>query len=382
MQTKNMRILTNNSLRRAGGINRRLKEMKRQVHHYPDVHLSIVYLSPQEKHRTDGRIEQHGLVPPDFNFEEPYSGLSTTREMEERYQRLSEMFDPLIEKTQPDVVLLMSSFFIPFALLLSAKRHGIPIVHLYVGSAVTEFNPPRVGKLATAYWPLEKMFLQSVDHTIFNSQHTVRAIQDLFGELPPQYSVVWNGIPESMFIGEPAEDRSGVGYVARYTEFKNPHFLLPLSGYLRQRGEEAPFHIVSNITPSAKHYHPWKEAGFEIREQEGHDGRLREFYQSRTALICPSHFETFGNVPLEGIAAGIPCVTSAGMGAAEVFAYLGLDHLVVDTTKVEPAGQLLVDLLRTRPVIGTEIRRELKQMCNWEYAIDAYFSCLQQIAKK
>jgi glycosyltransferase involved in cell wall biosynthesis len=56
---------------------------------------------------------------------------------------------------------------------------------------------------------------------------------------------------------------------------------------------------------------------------------LLKFYSSQGLIICPSIFETFGNVPVEAVCAGIPVLVSDTMGCAEVLRQAGLDSMVM-----------------------------------------------------
>ena len=57
---------------------------------------------------------------------------------------------------------------------------------------------------------------------------------------------------------------------------------------------------------------------------------LPEFYQSTKIILCPSYFETYGNVAQEALACGTPALINKNMGVAETYRCLGLDELIVD----------------------------------------------------
>lgn len=57
---------------------------------------------------------------------------------------------------------------------------------------------------------------------------------------------------------------------------------------------------------------------------------LKRFYLSQGLIICPSFFETFGNVPMEAACLGIPVLVNQTMGCAEVLRQAGLGNMVAD----------------------------------------------------
>ena len=56
---------------------------------------------------------------------------------------------------------------------------------------------------------------------------------------------------------------------------------------------------------------------------------LKKFYLSQGLIICPSTFETFGNVPMEAVCMGIPVLVSENMGCAEILRKVGLENMIM-----------------------------------------------------
>ncbi len=57
---------------------------------------------------------------------------------------------------------------------------------------------------------------------------------------------------------------------------------------------------------------------------------LKRFYVTQGLVICPSIFETFGNVAMEAACLGIPVLVSEKMGCAEILRQVGLSNMVVN----------------------------------------------------
>ena len=58
-----------------------------------------------------------------------------------------------------------------------------------------------------------------------------------------------------------------------------------------------------------------------------------EVYASVDIFLFPSEVETFGNVTLEALASGVPCIASAGCSGHLV--YHGVNGFVVDQADVD-----------------------------------------------
>ncbi|MDP3771830.1 MAG: glycosyltransferase [bacterium] len=71
---------------------------------------------------------------------------------------------------------------------------------------------------------------------------------------------------------------------------------------------------------------------------------LKKFYLAQGLILCPSTFETFGNVPMEAACLGIPVLVSDKMGCAEILKKVGLANMVIsfdDIGKVADRAQEL-----------------------------------------
>ncbi len=371
-----MKIMTHDSLKASGGINRRLREIRKYYSMQENYSFVVLKLDKEDKFHCDGNFQDYHIKLPDcINGNFPYEGLTSEKQVRTRFASLSDKIDQIVAKEQPDVFLIMGTFFLPWAILQSAKMRNKPVALLYIGSAITEFYPPE-GLLPVIYKPLEEEFLDYSAYTIFNSHKGLEKVKELFGRIPQPNSIIWNGVPLELFDCKPNHKREGIGYVARYDRFKNPSILLDIDKELKRQDKTVKFHILSNLHQGIPLYHDCLNAGFSIQQQTKDDKQLQSFYQSRVGVISPSKFETFGNVSLESLAVGVPCLVSSGIGASEVFLELRLNNLLFNPDDTSEICEKVISLNHTKSVIGDSIRKKLMELCNWRTVINEYMSIM------
>jgi UDP-glucose:(heptosyl)LPS alpha-1,3-glucosyltransferase len=95
--------------------------------------------------------------------------------------------------------------------------------------------------------------------------------------------------------------------------------------------------------------------------------RVEELYAGADALIFPSYYDTFGSVPLEAMASGLPVVVTASCGMSELITD-GVNGLILkDPADVETLGALLERLRdgAMRERLGRKAR-ETAELQSWD----------------
>ncbi|MEK6948094.1 MAG: glycosyltransferase family 4 protein [Nanoarchaeota archaeon] len=373
-----MKILIHDSLKGAGGINRRVREFLKYQENHRNLEFIIIKLDNENRVIKNGQnISYHISIKDICNSSFPYKGLKSEHAIKERFKRLKERVVEIIRKEKPDIAIIMGTFFFPWAILKACKDQEIKILHLYIGSAMTEFRD-RDKILSNSYKNIEKDFLFDADFTVFNSRICKEKIKATFNYIPKKNKIIWNGINSEMSKGNPKENRDGIGYVARYDLFKNPKVLLEIDKKLFSFNKKVTFHLISNIPKETKIYKKFIDKGFHIYQQTHEDYKLREFYQARELLISPSKFETFGNVAIESIAAGIPCITSKGIGASELLKEIGLKKFIVDYNNEEEVCKNIIRVIEEKDMIPNSIRKEMIKKFSWDITISKYLEILKK----
>ncbi|MDD4990063.1 MAG: glycosyltransferase [Candidatus Pacebacteria bacterium] len=118
--------------------------------------------------------------------------------------------------------------------------------------------------------------------------------------------------------------------VGRYSKIKNFDKFFELHNELLKRGWRHTASFVTNQEPKIKKL----SKDIEILPPMNLEG-LKKFYISQGLIVCPSKFETFGNVPMEAACLGIPVLVSDKMGCAEILKKVGLENMVISFENVK-----------------------------------------------
>jgi UDP-glucose:(heptosyl)LPS alpha-1,3-glucosyltransferase len=99
----------------------------------------------------------------------------------------------------------------------------------------------------------------------------------------------------------------------------------------------------------------------------GRQDDIEKYYAAADVLALPSLQEGFGNVVLEGLAAGLPALVSRDVGAAEILSG-ALSRGVVDwdTDREEIAARLAALLEGARDSCSVPMARTLAEEYSWE----------------
>jgi phosphatidylinositol alpha 1,6-mannosyltransferase len=168
-----------------------------------------------------------------------------------------------------------------------------------------------------------------------------------------------------------------IGYVGRLTKEKNVRFLRDLEEALSTRGGRS-FKIVvvgqgSEFEWMRKHLRRATFAGVLRGEQ------LAEAYANFDAFVFPSHTDTFGNVVLESLAAGVPAVVTGDGGPKFIVEHQNSGFVAhSDTEFIE-----YVDKLRRDPDLLSQMRsaarRRAEQAPSWDSVFNSVYGVYQEV---
>ena len=106
---------------------------------------------------------------------------------------------------------------------------------------------------------------------------------------------------------------------------------------------------------------------------------LKKFYLKQGLIVCPSTFETFGNVPMEAACLGIPVLVSETMGCAEILKKVGLSNMVIsfdDISKVADRVEQLCD----QEILPTQLNA-LKKLLDTSFVSEEMRAVIDNLVK-
>ena len=265
----------------------------------------------------------------------------TIKDVENVYKEPIKIIRGILNETRPDVVLLSGTYYLPWLISIAAKKENIPVILWYSGvlSKETEHYPDTLRKL---FLSMEKAVVKNSSQIIFPSVLCKKIVEELVvkGKIKNSY-VVPNPVA-SIFTDPSAVDASierRIAAVGRYSKIKNFDTYFALHSELQKRKWR---HTASFVTDPDANLKTMPKS-VELLPSMAVEG-LKKFYLSQGLIVCPSTFETFGNVPMEAACLGIPVLVSETMGCAEVLKKVGLANMVIsfdDIGKVTDRAQEL-----------------------------------------
>lgn len=299
----------------------------------------------------------------------------TINDVVRRYGEAINIIREILRQEKPDLLLLSGTYYIPWLMSVAAKREGIPIVLWYSGVLAKEVEHyPK--KLRAFFSLIERKLVDQATKIIFPSKICKDVVEEVVTKkkINKGYIIanpVANIFTEPCAVEYSVERR--VAAVGRYSKIKNFDKFFELHNILLGRKWQHTASFVTNHASEIKNL----PKTIEILPSMNAEG-LKKFYISQGLIVCPSTFETFGNVPMEAACLGIPVLVSDKMGCAEVLGKVGLENMVIsfeDMDKVADRAQELcgqsilpkqLNALRKildNRLISEEIRAVLKEVC-------------------
>jgi len=372
-----MKVLTNTSSTPYGGIARRVSEMVADTHHKSGVEIIVLGIGREKQTRRRIDAGFHDVPLPDSIPKNVYANLDSHEGLLDRLEPIVNTIEKVIKKEKPDVALIEGTYYAPWCIYQASKRANLPIVLLYAGILREEIANWQ-GKLKEVAMRMEIDFYDPSTSYIFPSSLTKQKVEkEVFKTNLPKTAVIPNGIALEFFADKLAKEWEGIGWVGRATYVKRPNYLLQLAEGLRKLGMNYKIYMVTDARTEM--HAEFTRAGIEVIPPM-QTKQLRRFYQKRSVIISPSHFETYGNVPMEALAAGTPSLVSDKMGVAERFAELGLEECITNFDDM-PETIHKIEIAQTRRIPKEFIER-LKRF-TWSAIIEEYYKiCRQAIEDK
>jgi len=249
----------------------------------------------------------------------------------------------ILKKEKPDAIIINGTYYIPWIISIAAAREKIPLILWYAGvlTCEVEYYKPNQRKI---FQNMERSIVRRAQKIIFPS----KICQNKVFEKVSKADKVKNGIvipnPISHIFTQTKQIEKGVegqiAFIGRDSPVKNLDTFCKLHLALKRAGWKHEATLVSNVNKKRKNKIP---KSITIVPSMSAD-ELKTFYTTQGLIISPSHFETFGNVPIEAVCLGIPVLVSSNMGCAEILNRAKLENMVIDFTNIPIAVKRVMEL--------------------------------------
>ncbi|OGG78337.1 hypothetical protein A3A36_01460 [Candidatus Kaiserbacteria bacterium RIFCSPLOWO2_01_FULL_52_12b] len=262
-------------------------------------------------------------------------------DVENIYKEPIQIVRSILKDTRPDVVLLSGTYYMPWLISIAAKAEKLPVVLWYSGvlSKETEHYPEEMRKI---FLSMERAVIKNATKIIFPSELCKKTVKQLVLRSKINNSYVIPNPVANIFTDPSAVDASierRIAAVGRYSRIKNFDKFFDLHHELRKRKWRHTASFVTNPDANLKKM-PRTVELLPPMTSEG----LKKFYLAQGLVLCPSTFETFGNVPMEAACLGIPVLVSDKMGCAEILKKVGLANMVISFDDIEKVADRAQEL--------------------------------------
>ncbi len=288
-------------------------------------------------------FDHHIVNMHDLPMREIVKKAKNLREVEHIFAQTIALIRNILKETKPDCLLLNGTYFLPWLISIAAKKEKIPIVLWYAGVFTCEVSH-YADNVRKIFHAMEKSIVRRAEKIIFPSDICKRMVEEkvLTQPLDHKNSYVIPNPVSTVFTEQSAAEQSlerRIAAVGRYTPVKNFDRFFDIH---RDLTKERWFHTASFVTDVTKQI-PTMPRDVKLLPPMTPAG-LKRFYLTQGLIICPSIFETFGNVAMEAACLGIPVLVSDTMGCSEVLRQAGLSNMIVDFNDKEAVQKKVKEL--------------------------------------
>ncbi len=298
-----------------------------------------------------------------------------------------------LERFSPDVVHIATPSFLGNFGLNFAKKSNIPVISIYHTHFISymDYYLKRVPFLINpAKGIIARSYRKFYNHcnVIFIPSESIAQELTTIGVQKKAQKIWKRGIDLRLFNSEKRDlhfienitgnRKKNILFSSRLVWEKNLSVIIKLYKLLKQKG--MPFNLII--------------AGSGVAEEEcrkqmpeayflGHVGHedLSILYASSDVFIFPSVTETFGNVVLEAMASGLPCVIADGGGSKD-FIKNTENGFLCKPYNTEEYLQCIEEILSNQK-LGEKLSKNgisYSQQFDWDYLADVYFQHLKSLA--
>ncbi len=248
----------------------------------------------------------------------------------------------ILRETRPNVMLISGTSYTAWLISIAAKREKIPVVLWYSGIISKEIAHYKSIKVKRMFLWVEKEMVKLASEIIFPSELCKKVVEEDITKRKIKKSYILPNPVSNTFTDpiaqEPSRNRS-IAAIGRYSLIKNFDKFFEIHLELLRRGWEHKASFVTNPDANLEKMPKTIELLPSMTQEQ-----LKKFYLSQGVIICPSIFETFGNVPMEASCLGIPVLVNETMGCAEILRKAGLANMVISFDDINKVADRVQEL--------------------------------------
>jgi len=358
-----MKILTNVRNSKVSGISQTLNSFLNFIENRKKKNTKIVGVDISEGRlgRTKTKEGQFSLISSALDIPQIGKAVFDSQNLEDLrhiYRGAIEQYKIAIKEEKPDIVLINGTYYLPWCLYLASKEVGATTVLHYHGS-ISKETEHWLEKPRKIFQEMEKSFDSKDLFYIFPSELTKQVVEnEVFGHSVKKCSILPNAVPLHFFEQKVNRCKKNIGIICRWAKVKNIDFFNELAKYNRKKGGQYIINVITDLKKNAK---PRKALGGMVKFRRPVDSNeMGKFYSKMGMVLSPSVFETYGNVPQEAIASGVPALVSSNMGVAEIFKQLGLAEFITDFSSMPIVYERIKDV--SGQSISQDIREKMKEL--------------------
>lgn len=299
-----------------------------------------------------------------------------------------------LDDFQPDVIHFTSPSPMASYAKKYGKERGVPVISIYHTHYIS-YVKYYFRKLRFAI-PWGKRLIEKVTHGFYNDLKTVYVpTNEIIGELKEaglqgHNLKLWQrGLDNELFSPDkkdPAYIRSitknnnpVILFASRFVWEKNLQALIDLYKLCKSKGDALNFVIAGDGMAKKELVSKMPDAHFV--GMVGHE-ELARLYASSDLFFFPSDTETYGNVVVEAMASGTPCVAANGGGPKSYLAD-GETAWLREANDITGYRDTINMLLSDKETYYRTVQKglEFTKSLNWDDLVNAYFEDLRELVR-
>ncbi|MGO1242716.1 glycosyltransferase family 1 protein [Sphingobacterium sp. JB170] len=306
-----------------------------------------------------------------------------------------EQLNKTLNNFQPDVIHISTPSLLGFFALRYAQKHNIPVISIYHTNFIS-YVPYYFRKFSALINPIQRWmrgtltkFYNACDQVYVPSQSMILQLKS-FGVEDTKINLWQRGIDLNVFNPKKRDksriqqrtgnNKPNVLFTSRLVWEKNLETLIAIYTRLQKQDIDHNFIIAGDGPARIEMERLMPDAIFlgRLDHQE-----LATVYASSDVFVFTSTSETYGNVVVEAMASGLPCVIADAGGSADLINHRHTGYKCSANNAEDYA--IHIKLLLADPELHHVIRSaslQQAQSLDWQKLTEKYFQDIQRLAQQ